>query len=70
MATKKRLVKRLVNTPYQAFYGYGYYPWYWGAGYGDIDYDLDENSPYYPSIDNTSMDTSFDGGCDGGFDGG
>ena len=40
MATKKRLVKRLVNTPYQAFY-----PWYWGTGYGDIDYDLDENSP-------------------------
>lgn len=72
---KKRLVKRTVNSPYHAFYGYGYYPWYWGTDYGydDVDYDLD-NSPYgNSSFDGYSTDVfdgGFDGGCDGGFDGG
>lgn len=57
---KKRLVKRTVNSPYHAFYGYGY---------DDVDYDLD-NSPYgNSSFDGYSTDV-FDGGCDGGFDGG
>ena len=62
---KKRLVQ-INNNPYHAFYGYGWYPYWWGTH--DTEHDVADTYNETITNDNFAYDGgAFDGGgCDGG----